>query len=64
VKYANVEEAENGYMVTCGEDGEYPGTKHVAADMDEVLDHLKKHFSGKGKKKEGKKKVLGSLAKH
>ena len=66
-KSMHIEEANNGYMCTGTEDGEYPGTKNVAADMDEVHEHVKKHFEGKSKKKEETKKnpsPLGRLAKH
>jgi hypothetical protein len=64
-KSMHIEEADNGYMCTGSEDGEYPGKKMIAGDIDEVHEHVKKHFSGKSKsKKTEKKPALGNLAKH
>lgn len=63
MRRATVNEAENGYTCNMSSDGDYEGETHIAKNMDEVHEHLKKHFSGKEKKKEPKK-GLGSLARH
>lgn len=63
-KSMHIEEVDNGYMCTGTEDGDYHGKKNIAADMDEVHAHVKKHFSSKSKKKEPKKTGLGTLAKY
>lgn len=67
MKHASIQEAKNGYTCTTSEEGEYPGETHIAENLDEVHEHLKKHFEGKTKKKEPEKKStspLGKLAKH
>ncbi|HWY35586.1 MAG TPA: hypothetical protein VNX68_13145, partial [Nitrosopumilaceae archaeon] len=59
-KSAHIKEADNGYICHTseeGENGEYdPGEEHIANDMDEVHEHLDKHFGKGEKKKEEKKK--------
>lgn len=66
MKHASIQEAKNGYTCTTSEEGEYPGETQVADTMDEVHEHLKKHFEGKSKKKveQKKKSPLGKLAKN
>lgn len=61
---ARVEEAENGYTCNMTSDHEYPGETHIAKNMDEVHEHLKKHFSGKEKKKPKTSEVMEKLARH
>jgi hypothetical protein len=65
-RHARVEEVENGYTCNMGSDGEYPSETHIAENMDEVHEHLKKHFSGKEKKekKEKSSDKLMKLARH
>lgn len=66
-RYMSIEECDNGFMCTGTQDHEYPGTKTIAKDMDEVHENVRKHFKGKPikkKKPESDRRSLASLAKH
>lgn len=65
-RHMSIEECDNGFMCTGTQDHEYPGTKTIAKDMDEVHRHIIKHFKGKEKpkSKESDRRSLTGLAKH